>query len=111
MYLSTSDYVQHMHAPGDDAANAFYAEVDRSLAAIDRLGATLVVTADHGMKAKADRSGAVRAVYLQDVLDEWLGSGVARVILPVTDPYVLHHGSLGSCGMVYLAEGRRRSVL
>ena len=105
MYLSTSDYVQHTHAPGDDAANAFYAELDRSLAAIDRLGATLVVTADHGMNAKAGPSGAVHAVYLQDVLDDWLQPGVARVILPVTDPYVVHHGSLGSCGMVYLTPG------
>jgi phosphonoacetate hydrolase len=105
MYLSTSDYVQHTHAPGDGAANAFYAEVDRSLAAIDRLGAALVVTADHGMQAKADPAGAVRGVYLQDVLDDWLGSGAARVILPVTDPYVVHHGSLGSCGMVYLSPG------
>jgi phosphonoacetate hydrolase len=105
MYLSTSDYVQHTHAPGDDAANAFYAEVDRLLAAIDRLGATLVVTADHGMNAKADSSGAVRAVFLQDVLDDWMTPGAARVILPVTDPYVVHHGSLGSCGMVYLPPG------
>src|SRR5439155_18256084 len=28
--------------------------------------------------------------------------GAARVILPITDPYVLHHGSLGACAMVYL---------
>jgi phosphonoacetate hydrolase len=95
--------VQHTHAPGDDAANAFYAAVDRSLSAIDRLGAALVVTADHGMNAKADAAGTVRAVYLQDVLDDWLRPGVARVILPVTDPYVVHHGSLGSCGMVYVS--------
>ena len=104
MYVSTSDYVQHKHAPGEDAANRFYAAVDRSLAAIDRLGATLVVTADHGMRAKADASGRVRAVFLQDVLDAWLGSGVARVVLPITDPYVLHHGALGSCAMVYFDE-------
>ena len=101
MYVSTSDYVQHKHAPGEDEANRFYAAVDRSLAAMDRMGATLVVTADHGMRAKADAAGRVRAVYLQDVLDAWLGSGAARVVLPITDPYVLHHGALGSCAMVY----------
>lgn len=103
MYVSTSDYVQHKHAPGEDAANRFYAAIDRSLAAIDRLGATLVVTADHGMRAKTDAAGRVRAVYLQDVLDLWLGVGAARVVLPITDPYVRHHGALGSCAMVYLA--------
>ena len=105
MYVSTSDYVQHKHAPGEAAANQFYASVDRSLAAIDRLGATLVVTADHGMRAKADAAGRVRAVFLQEVLDEWLGPDSARVVLPITDPYVRHHGSLGSCAMVYLGSG------
>jgi len=57
MYLSTSDYVQHKYEPGDEAANRFYAAVDRSLASIDATGATLVVTADHGMRAKADETG------------------------------------------------------
>src|SRR5262245_45350169 len=103
LYLSTSDYVQHKYEPGDEEANRFYAAIDRSLAAIDAVGATLVVTADHGMRAKADETGVPRAIYLQDVLDEWLGAGVARVILPITDPYVQHHGSLGSCAMVYLS--------
>jgi len=102
MYLSTSDYVQHKFEPGDEAANQLYASVDRSLASIDRTGATLVVTADHGMRAKADETGVPRAVFLQDTMDEWLGDGAARVILPITDPYVQHHGSLGSCAMVYL---------
>jgi len=104
MYLSTSDYVQHKYEPGDEAVNRFYAAIDRSLAAIDAAGATLVVTADHGMRAKADDTGVPRAIYLQDVLDAWLGAGAARVILPITDPYVLHHGSLGSCAMVYLTS-------
>jgi phosphonoacetate hydrolase len=102
MYLSTSDYVQHKHAPGDAEANRFYAAIDRSLAEIDRLGASLVVTADHGMRAKTDAVGQLRAVFMQDVLDGWLGADAARVVLPITDPYVLHHGALGSCAMVYL---------
>jgi phosphonoacetate hydrolase len=104
MYLSTSDYVQHKYEPGDEAANRFYAAVDRLLAAMDRTGAMLVVTADHGMRAKADETGVPRAVFLQDALDEWLGASAARVILPITDPYVLHHGSLRACAMVYLTS-------
>jgi len=111
MYLSTSDYVQHKHAPGDAEANRFYGAIDRSLAEIDRLGATLVVTADHGMRAKADAVGQVRAVFLQDVLDGWLGADAARVVLPITDPYVLHHGALGSCAMVYLAAPENAGAL
>ena len=104
LYLSTSDYVQHKHPPGDDEANRFYGAIDRTLTEIDRLGVTLVITADHGMRAKTDGEGRVRAVYLQDVLDGWLGAGAARVVLPITDPYVLHHGALGGCAMVYLTE-------
>ena len=111
MYLSTSDYVQHKHAPGDAEANRFYGAIDRSLAEIDRLGATLVITADHGMRAKADASGKVRAVFLQDVLDGWLGAGAARVVLPITDPYVLHHGALGACAMVYLSAPEQAAAL
>jgi phosphonoacetate hydrolase len=41
-------------------------------------------------------------IYLQDLLDEWLGAAQARVILPITDPYVVHHGALGSFATVYL---------
>jgi phosphonoacetate hydrolase len=44
-------------------------------------------------------------VYLQSLLDGWLGAGAARVILPITDPYVAHHGALGSFATVYLPAG------
>lgn len=102
LYLSTTDYVQHKHAPGTAEANAFYRMLDEHLARLDALGTTLVVTADHGMNAKTDAAGAPRVVYLQDALDGWLGAGRARVILPITDPYVVHHGALGSFATVYL---------
>jgi phosphonoacetate hydrolase len=104
-YLSTTDYVQHKHAPGTAEANAFYRMVDGYLARLDALGATVALTADHGMKPKTDPSGAPRVVYLQDLLDAWLGPGRTRVILPITDPYVVHHGALGSFATVYLRAG------
>jgi phosphonoacetate hydrolase len=102
MYLSTTDYVQHKHAPGSEAANAFYRMMDGYLATLDELGCAVVVTADHGMNAKTRLDATPNVVYLQDVLDEWLGAGRARVILPITDPYVVHHGALGSYATVYL---------
>jgi phosphonoacetate hydrolase len=105
MYLSTTDYIQHKHAPGTPVANAFYSMLDGYLGRLDALGATIVVTADHGMKAKHDENGQPNVVYLQSRLDEWLGEGQARVILPITDPYVAHHGALGSFAVVYLATG------
>jgi phosphonoacetate hydrolase len=105
MYLSTTDYIQHKHAPGTPAANEFYAMMDRYLAKLDVLGCTIVVTADHGMNAKHDASGQPDVIYLQDLLDGWLGAGSARVILPITDPYVVHHGALGSFAVIYLPAG------
>jgi phosphonoacetate hydrolase len=104
MYLSTTDYVQHKHAPGTPEANDFYRMLDSYLARLDGAGATLALTADHGMNAKTDAAGRPNVVYLQDVLDGWLGAGRARVILPITDPYVVHHGALGSFATIYLPE-------
>ena len=105
MYLSTTDYVQHKHAPGTPAANAFTGMLDRYLARLDAAGATIVLTADHGMGAKTDAFGRPNIVYLQDVLDAAYGEHATRVILPITDPYVVHHGALGSYATVYV-EGR-----
>jgi phosphonoacetate hydrolase len=102
MYLSTTDYIQHKAAPGTPVANDFYAMIDRNLARLDELGATIVLTADHGMNAKHGADGQPNVIYLQDSLDSWLGESKARVILPITDPYVVHHGALGSFALVYL---------
>lgn len=105
MYLSTTDYVQHKAAPGSAVANAFYAMLDRYVGALDALGCTLVLTADHGMNDKHLPSGEPDVIYLQTLMDEWLGAGAARVILPITDPYVVHHGALGSFATIYLQPG------
>ena len=104
MYLSTTDYVQHKCAPGSDGANAFYVMMDRYLGELHDGGAAIVLTADHGMKDKHLADGEPDVIYLQDVFDDWLGKGEAKVILPITDPYVVHHGALGSFATVYLPE-------
>lgn len=105
MYLSTTDYIQHKHAPGTPVANAFYAMMDGYLAKLDAMGCTIVITADHGMNAKFGPDGQPDVMYLQDLFDKWLGTDKARVILPITDPYVVHHGALGSFAVVYLPSG------
>lgn len=102
MYLSTTDYIQHKFPPGSHGANAFYAMMDRYWARMHELGAILGLTADHGMNAKHDDAGNPNVVYLQETIDALLGPGMARVILPITDPYVVHHGALGSFATVYL---------
>ncbi len=105
MYLTTTDYVQHKYAPEDAEAKSFYAMFDKYLAQLDEMGAAIVVTADHGMKPKHLADGSPAVVYLQDLMDEWLGEAAARVILPITDPYVVHHGALGSFATAYLPDG------
>jgi phosphonoacetate hydrolase len=105
MYLSTTDYIQHKFAPGADGANAFYAMMDRYLGELDAAGAVIVLTADHGMKPKHRADGEPDVFYLQDFLDRLIGKNAARVILPITDPYVVHHGALGSFATAYLPEG------
>lgn len=109
MYLTTTDYVQHKYAPGHPQANSFYEMFDRHLAELDDLGAAIVVTADHGMKPKHLEDGSPSILYVQDLLDDWLSKDAARVILPITDPYVVHHGALGSFATVYLPEDADRA--
>jgi phosphonoacetate hydrolase len=108
MYLTTTDYVQHKYAPGAPEANSFYEMFDKYLSELDALGAAIVVTADHGMKPKHKADGTPDVIYVQDLLDDWLGKDKARVILPITDPYVVHHGALGSFATAYLPEDADR---
>ena len=80
--------------------------MDGYLAQLDALGWAIGLTADHGMNAKHDpATGRPNVIYLQDAFDGWYGAQAARVILPITDPYVVHHGALGSFATVYLAPG------
>jgi len=111
MYLTTTDYVQHKYAPEDAEAQDFYRMFDLYLAELDALGAAIVVTADHGMKPKHLADGSPAVIYVQDKLDAMLGKDAARVILPITDPYVVHHGALGSFATAYLPEGADQAAV
>ena len=104
MYLSLSDYIQHKYAPGSREANEFYAGIDKALGRMAALGATIGLTADHGMNDKSKADGSPNIVFLQDVLDKEFGNGKTRVILPITDPYVQHHGALGSYATIFFEK-------
>jgi phosphonoacetate hydrolase len=105
MYLSTTDYIQHKAGPGTRIANDFYAMIDGYLADLDKRGCIIVATADHGMNDKHGRDKSPNVIYLQSLFDQWLGPDKARVILPITDPYVAHHGALGSFATVHVPAG------
>jgi phosphonoacetate hydrolase len=76
--------------------------MDRYLSQLNDLGVTIAITADHGMNSKTKPDGKPNVIYLQDLADQVVGLGNARVILPITDPYVVHHGALGSYATIYL---------
>ncbi len=111
MYLTTTDYIQHKYAPDHQHAQDFYAMFDGYLGQLDALGAAIVITGDHGMKPKHLADGSPAVVYVQDLLDGWLGANAARVILPITDPYVVHHGALGSFATAYLPDDCDRDAI
>ena len=101
LYLSTTDYIQHKFAPTDTAALDFYAAIDVEIGKLLELGARVALTADHGMNAKQLPDGSPNVIFLESELTAKFGTGI-RVILPITDPYVAHHGALGSFAQVHL---------
>jgi phosphonoacetate hydrolase len=105
LYLSLSDYVQHGHAPDEPEALAFHQALDQRLARFAELGCVVAVTADHGMNDKALSDGRPHVLYLEDILNAHFGAGAVRVICPITDPFVRHHGALGSFVRVYRKKG------
>ena len=102
MYLSTTDYIQHKYAPEDKEAVKFLTMIDNYLSEINKFDVTIVITADHGMSAKHNKKGDPQIVFIQDFLDDAFGISSTNVILPITDPYVVHHGALGSYATIYL---------
>lgn len=101
LYLSTTDYIQHKHRPDDPAALDFYARIDGLVGRLLDAGAVVGLTADHGMNDKQRPDGSPDVTYLESALCSRFGPGF-RVILPITDPYVAHHGALGSFAVVHM---------
>ena len=102
LYLSLSDLVQHAHGPGDSEADAFHSAVDAKVGRLAGLGAVVGLIADHGMNDKTNEDGTPRVVFLEEELNRRFGTNAVRVICPITDPFVKHHGALGSFVRVYL---------
>ena len=95
MFLSLTDYVQHKYAPTEGEARRFYQELDKRFGRLAELGAVVALTADHGMNDKSNAQGKPNVIWLQDILDAKFGKGDTRVICPITDAFVAHHGALG----------------
>ncbi|KOC14147.1 hypothetical protein AFLA70_181g002251 [Aspergillus flavus AF70] len=103
LYLMLSGYVQHKHGPGSPEADDFVKAIDDRLAKLAVM-AIVGVVGDHGMSRKSNDAGEPDVLFLEDVLDAKFGENAARVICPITDPFVRHHGALGSFVRVYLKD-------
>ena len=54
------------------------------------------------MSSKARSDGTPNALFLEDFLNERWPEADARVICPIADPFVKHHGALGGLVRVHL---------
>lgn len=101
-YLTLSDFIQHKYAPGSPESNDFLQQLDTRLGEFVERGAVVAVTGDHGMSDKSNADGSPNILFLEDELHaKWPRSG-ARVICPISDPFVKHHGALGGFVRVHL---------
>jgi phosphonoacetate hydrolase len=106
--------MQHKFAPEEEASLEFHRRLDEQVGRLLRSGARVAITADHGMNAKHREDGTPNVVYVESQLATRFDF-VCRVICPITDPYVVHHGALGSLVMVHIerpsAVGKVRDYL
>ena len=101
LYVSLTDFVQHAEPPGGAMSDRYLVRLDDLIGTYLDDGWRLALVADHGMNAKALADGSPNVRYLGDVLD---CAGIdASVILPITDPYVVHHAALGSACWVHVS--------
>jgi phosphonoacetate hydrolase len=97
LYVSLTDFVQHSAAPGEELSDAYLVRLDELVGDYLDDGWRLGLVADHGMNPKP------RVRFLGDVLAD-AGIDGAHVVLPITDPYVVHHAALGSACWIHVDD-------
>ena len=99
LYVSLTDFVQHAEPPGGELSDRYLVRLDELVGLYLDAGWRLALVADHGMNSKTRSDGTPNVRYLGDLLDD--AGTEAHVILPITDPYVVHHAALGSACWVH----------
>lgn len=98
LYVTTTDYVTHMHGPEDERAQWNMNRLDGLLGELMNAApeVEIVVTADHGMNPKS------RALDLDRILH---AAGIRGWAVPIIkDRYVVHHRNMGGAAYVYLED-------
>ena len=99
VYVSTTDFAMHMYGPDEPESQEHLTIIDDAIGRLleTHCGATVFVTADHGMSPKN------RMVDLGLAL---VNSGLKGEIVPIIkDRYIRHHSNLGGCVNVYMESG------
>jgi phosphonoacetate hydrolase len=101
VYCSTTDWVQHKHAPEEEPSLRHMAELDGIIGKIvdDQPNREIYITADHGMLPKTHALDPGR----------WLmAQGIPAVAVPIIkDRYVAHHSNLGGAAYVFLRDANQ----
>ena len=110
LYLSTTDYMQHTYEPEAEPSLKFYEGIDKALGQLLQTGASIGITADHGMNAKQCLDGTPNVIFLESAIKEALNLDITA-ILPITDPYVVHHGALGSFAVLHCPDASSHPLI
>jgi len=103
LYLSLTDFMQHKYVPDAPESLDFHEKMDTQIGRLLDAGCIVAATADHGMNSKNKADGSPNVIYIESLLKEKFGDNLT-VICPITDPYVVHHGALGSLVMVHTED-------
>lgn len=102
-YVSLTDYIPHRYPPESQFAKNYFKRIDSFIRELDDLGCVIAITADHGMNNKYNPDGSPKILWLDTIL---LNAGISqfKTVLPITDKYAKHHGSLGGSAWIHLEE-------
>jgi len=101
VYISTTDYIPHMHGPETPEAREYMRRLDGGLEEIAKRVSVLGVVADHGMNEKKVNLDLVQL--LGEARME------ARFVAAIKDEHVVHHGNLGGSAYLYVCGDVERA--
>lgn len=101
VYISTTDYVQHLNSPSSKISQTYYEAIDRELGRL-KLQGRVGVTADHGMNLKTNFH------FIEDIISQ--NNLDCQVGIAIKDAHMIHHLGFGSYVTVHTLKRDQQSV-